>query len=148
MDSYVYNKIDKIFEPVPLIYKPLGSFYVYVLETIEEFNANHPSYFNQENLNALDDFIRQLAIVYIIEHDLQQYFKKEKEVDLDYSKVKYYYEPLYEQENCPICLKKLRNNSVKTSCEHKFHQKCLKEWKKHNNSCPLCRQENTFFGKR
>lgn len=33
------------------------------------------------------------------------------------------------------------NNIIIISCYHIFHKKCLIEWYKKNNSCPLCRIE-------
>ena len=53
-------------------------------------------------------------------------------------------------ETCPICLEDLQNGDeiINTTCNHKFHQKCLYRW--HNNNfsngyqqgigtCPICR---------
>jgi len=51
-------------------------------------------------------------------------------------------------EACPICLKSLTQKSIVTSCGHRFHTKCLFEWKKDmfkiSNSridCPCCRHD-------
>ena len=42
---------------------------------------------------------------------------------------------------CPICYEDLENDKLCyiTTCNHSFHKKCLFEWLKHNNSCPMCR---------
>ena len=42
---------------------------------------------------------------------------------------------------CPICLDKYENNDkiCILKCDHVFHEKCIKEWLKNNESCPNCR---------
>ena len=40
---------------------------------------------------------------------------------------------------CIICLKKFDNNKVYLNCNHYFHKKCIEEWKKKSNTCPICR---------
>ena len=63
-------------------------------------------------------------------------------------------------ESCTICLNKfkednnsniikemLQNEEGKTSildCGHKFHEKCIFEWLKINNKCPVCRNDVDF----
>lgn len=42
---------------------------------------------------------------------------------------------------CPICLKRMIFFYKKTKCGHKFHHKCLKEWKTRTNKCPNCSKE-------
>lgn len=53
--------------------------------------------------------------------------------------------------NCPICLQAIysRNSGGNlsthlislflTNCGHIFHSKCMIEWKRTNNTCPMCR---------
>ena len=47
-----------------------------------------------------------------------------------------------EIEKCSICLSNI-NNYIYTElyCTHKFHLKCLNEWVKNSNECPLCKRE-------
>jgi len=41
---------------------------------------------------------------------------------------------------CTICLEKINEIKIrKLDCNHNFHIKCLDEWLKINNSCPICR---------
>ena len=40
---------------------------------------------------------------------------------------------------CSICLDDNNDAIVNTLCCHTFHENCLNEWKKINNTCPLCR---------
>lgn len=43
-------------------------------------------------------------------------------------------------EECPICLNKLET-SISLKCGHKYHRKCLLEWKKRASTCPKCRKQ-------
>lgn len=45
---------------------------------------------------------------------------------------------LYE---CSICMEVNNNQTMKTVCNHEFHEKCLFEWMKHSSTCPICRKE-------
>lgn len=51
-----------------------------------------------------------------------------------------------EQMECAICLSSMSSEKdtaiTKTECGHKFHTKCLEEWIKRSNTCPLCRCES------
>ena len=45
---------------------------------------------------------------------------------------------------CMICLEEADSYDFsfeKLKCGHKFHFKCLNEWKIHSKSCPVCRKE-------
>lgn len=45
-------------------------------------------------------------------------------------------------ENCPICLEDITDDTIRiTSCQHNFHNECLTQWTRTNNSCPLCRTQ-------
>ena len=43
---------------------------------------------------------------------------------------------------CSICLDNYKKDDmiIILSCNHNFHEPCLKEWSKNNNSCPHCRE--------
>ena len=43
---------------------------------------------------------------------------------------------------CSICLENYKKDDmiIILSCNHDFHEPCLKEWSKKNNSCPHCRE--------
>jgi hypothetical protein len=43
---------------------------------------------------------------------------------------------------CSICLENYKKDDmiIILSCNHDFHEHCLKEWSKNNNSCPHCRE--------
>lgn len=44
-------------------------------------------------------------------------------------------------EKCSICLSNIENFiHTELYCKHKFHLKCLNEWVKNSNECPLCKR--------
>ena len=50
------------------------------------------------------------------------------------------------RDDCSICFEKLnKNNTIKLSCNHKFHKSCLEKYILINNNynfdCPLCRDK-------
>lgn len=60
--------------------------------------------------------------------------------------------PLNCQKECPICLipvnrypeeikEEVPEIYFKTPCKHDFHKKCLTEWLRHKNLCPVCRTQ-------
>ena len=54
------------------------------------------------------------------------------------------FQELHPDEFCSICLMPFyegdsSENVVRTTCNHFFHEKCLKEWLAKKRSCPMCR---------
>ena len=43
------------------------------------------------------------------------------------------------RRDCSICLEKLYSNIIRLNCNHYFHEKCINDWQKRNNNCPICR---------
>lgn len=41
---------------------------------------------------------------------------------------------------CSICLDENENDLYTTSCNHCFHDKCIKQWLDKKNTCPNCRR--------
>jgi hypothetical protein len=41
--------------------------------------------------------------------------------------------------SCPICLYNLNSKSIKLDCSHSFCIKCIREWNKQSQTCPICR---------
>ena len=48
-----------------------------------------------------------------------------------------------EQDKCVICLENFKKGDelIRTPCFHCFHSKCIIEWFKNNNTCPICKFE-------
>jgi hypothetical protein len=40
---------------------------------------------------------------------------------------------------CIICFEPLLNNVKNLRCHHKYHIKCLNEWRKYKKKCPVCK---------
>ena len=49
------------------------------------------------------------------------------------------------EDACAICLNNVTNDIFISKCNHKFHNNCIKEWCKKNNSCPYCREKNIII---
>lgn len=45
-----------------------------------------------------------------------------------------------EENECSICLQDLEYDIIKLDCNHFFHGNCINDWRKKNNSCPICRK--------
>ena len=46
------------------------------------------------------------------------------------------------QEDCSICLQQIkRRYKTVPCCKKKFHKKCIQNWLKNNDTCPLCRSQ-------
>lgn len=49
----------------------------------------------------------------------------------------------FKNDGCPICLEtfKCKDKALFLSCNHYFHEICIKRWFQEQNFCPVCRQE-------
>ena len=81
---------------------------------------------------------------------------------LDKIKKKDNMEEIFSQ-SCIICLEEFKSNETKNDsekkellekedvstldCGHKFHKKCIDDWSKKEQSCPLCRAKIGIKGK-
>lgn len=47
-----------------------------------------------------------------------------------------------EDKDCPICLERLHlsEHCHVLACQHSFHVRCLDQWLRQHDTCPLCRQ--------
>jgi hypothetical protein len=43
---------------------------------------------------------------------------------------------------CSICLEQNDETSIKISCNHCYHSKCIKIWFNKSKFCPLCRRQS------
>lgn len=97
-------------------------------------------------ISGLVELILTSAFILILHHttlDTQQ-FAKNKSTDDCKQKVipiLLYKEINTEQTACSICLEEFTEISLvnKTKCSHVFHQKCIGNWSKRNQTCPNCR---------
>lgn len=45
---------------------------------------------------------------------------------------------------CSICLQECKT-FIRLKCNHKFHEKCIKDWSQQAYRCPLCRKFMGYF---
>ena len=64
--------------------------------------------------------------------------KNLKKIEIDENNIK-----KFNEEICNVCLEdyKFGQISNKLDCGHWFHDKCILQWLKMRNTCPVCRQE-------
>lgn len=43
-----------------------------------------------------------------------------------------------EKQKCIVCMETLNVNDPYTSCQHQFHDSCLKHINNYNQNCPIC----------
>ena len=43
-----------------------------------------------------------------------------------------------EKEECSICLDEVETIWRKLGCQHRYHKKCIEEWMRVSERCPLC----------
>lgn len=50
--------------------------------------------------------------------------------------------PQNDVKDCIICINKIESNEYirKLKCNHLFHKKCVDNWLKKNQNCPMCRK--------
>ena len=48
-----------------------------------------------------------------------------------------------DKKRCTICLEDFKNNddTIILPCIHIFHEECIKNWMKQNDSCPICKYQ-------
>jgi hypothetical protein len=66
---------------------------------------------------------------------------------LSYKVCKKIYKKIHTNEDCNICFGEIKNGIEIKCCRNYFHNYCFKDWKKHNNSCPLCRKKKPSYTK-
>jgi hypothetical protein len=79
----------------------------------------------------------------------EEFEQKKKKLILEMDEFQYKHIGKYEsrkETQCAICLSDFKNvDIIKVfyTCDHIFHKKCLLEWLKKSNSCPLCNHDLT-----
>ena len=80
-------------------------------------------------------------------NNLSDFEKKKLELTLEMDEYQYKHIQKYEsrkEKECAICLEKFLGTDIIKAfykCEHIFHKKCLLNWLKKNNKCPLCNHD-------
>ena len=50
-----------------------------------------------------------------------------------------------EEDKCIICLDIMNNATQLLLCGHKYHKKCIDNWKNQKNTCPCCRKPIVYL---
>jgi hypothetical protein len=105
-------------------------------------NYNNNNYNNNDMQNlALRDYINQLIIeINLIERNQNETpIETFTRVGIQVNVEEVHVEEVEAKEICSVCLDNENCVDCKTSCSHNFHARCLSQWVKKNNSCPMCR---------
>ena len=79
--------------------------------------------------------------------NLSDFDKKKFELILEMDEYQYKHITKYEsfkETECAICMADYKGNDIIKSfykCNHIFHKKCLLDWLKKNNKCPICNHD-------
>ncbi len=110
-------------------YSLLGYFVVSIINLfilIVQIIANHykPNLFLRPRNNLEIHNQNEIYITIRENYNLQNYYSSENK-----------------NISCSICLEEQKINEEwsKIICNHEFHKKCILEWLKTNNNCPICR---------
>jgi hypothetical protein len=83
-------------------------------------------------------------------NNLSDFEKKKHELFLEMDEYQYKHIERYgesrKETECAICLESFKGIDMIKSfykCNHIFHKKCLKDWLKRSNTCPLCNHDLT-----
>ena len=90
-----------------------ANWYFFILLFIKYFNDNYNYNSNRESIEMLNNINNTNTINNVIYID--------------------------DKKECCICLDKNTTEWVRTPCDHEFHKKCINDWYKTKNTCPICR---------
>lgn len=105
-------------------------------------------YMYERNMNLSDipiDTVIFILNINNIPYRLVDY--DDKEVCLVYNSDVIFGNIINSDKDCSICLDdfKINKKIVRLPCKHVFHEKCLFDTIKYNNSCPMCRTHIQVF---
>ena len=112
-------------------------------------NINNNNRTNNSNSNNRPNLreIRNSIMASINENNLSDFEKKKLELILEMDEYQYKHIQKYEsrkETKCAICLEEFKGPDIIKAfykCEHIFHKKCLLDWLKNKNKCPLCNHD-------
>ena len=113
---------------------------VYRVENIDDFNVIEAS--ANSSTSSISDSINTSASF----NNLSGFEKKKLELILEMDEYQYKHIQKYEdsrkETSCVICLGEFKGNDIIKAfykCNHIFHKKCLLNWLKDHDNCPLCK---------
>ena len=115
---------------------------------MNQFNQFRVNYnVHQNNWNDNQNDINQNSRMN--NNNIPDFEKKKHELFLEMDEFQFKHIQKYDsrkETECAICLEEFKGiDMIKafTKCEHIFHKKCLKNWLKRSNVCPLCKHDLT-----
>ena len=92
--------------------------------------------------NDINGIVEDLVEDYynsLLEESFEHLIQRQEDIKLDIKKQKY---DGKNNEMCVICYENIEKKKYvsKLKCNHIFHYKCISEWGKYKQECPLCRQ--------
>ena len=110
-------------------------------------NNNENSNSNSSNRRANLSDIKNSIMASVNMNSLSDFEQKKLELTLEMDEYQYKHIQKYEsrkETECAICLADFEGTDIIKAfykCEHIFHKKCLLDWLKKNNKCPLCNHD-------
>lgn len=108
-------------------------------------NVNNNNNANNFNNNNADHFYDNVDEDENNNNNLTEFEKKKRQLILEMDEYQYKHIVKYDsrkETECAICLAEfIGTDMIKAfyKCEHIFHKKCLLNWLKKSNCCPLCK---------
>ena len=115
------------------------------------FIYNLGNYYRFKPTYSILPFILIIILYIILYKVIKKEYKFTNVMKKDFERLK-----LLNKECCTICLKNFKYNKNKinkifckvtqeenihiTPCNHHFHERCLFNWRKYKNICPVCRK--------
>lgn len=101
-------------------------------QTVKSLAENHDSIISIQKNGLYKYYVGKLNFI-DNSYSIESYHKKIWLESVDNQKK-------IQEEECAICLEPMEKNAVKLSvCNHYFHKKCIEQYFKVNEACPLCR---------
>ena len=123
---------------------------------LEDFNNDFGDLGINININGININQNNNANIHVNNYDdndegnnqnSSDFEKKKHNLFLEMDEYQYKHIQKYEsrkETECAICLEQFKGIDIIKSfykCEHIFHKKCLLNWLKKNNKCPLCNHD-------
>ena len=134
---------DKIFYINFYFYSTALYFYYLFISNLGDLYKRKPTY-------AVFPLILIIALYVILSFIIKKEYKIKKAMIKDFERLK-----KIDKESCSICLRNFNydenknkkyfvkiseeDNIHKTICNHYFHEKCIFNWRKYGNVCPICK---------
>ena len=123
---------------------------------LEDFNNDFGDLGINININGININQSNNANIHVNNYDdndernnqnLTDFEKKKHNLFLEMDEYQYKHIQKYEsrkETKCSICLEEFKGPDIIKAfykCEHIFHKKCLLDWLKNKNKCPLCNHD-------